>query len=38
MTANEFLTLVSQVSGLLGIVASMLGMGLGLTIAQIARH
>jgi len=36
MTANEFLGLVSGVSGLLGIVASMAGMGLGLTIAQIA--
>ena len=36
MTANEFLSLVSGVSGLLGIVASMVGMGLGLTIAQIA--
>lgn len=36
MTANEFLSLVSAVSGLLGIVASMAGMGLGLTIAQIA--
>ena len=35
MTANEFLSLVSSVSGLLGIVASMAGMGLGLTIAQI---
>jgi len=35
MTANEFLSLVSGVSGLLGIVASMAGMGLGLTIAQI---
>ena len=35
MTANEFLSLVSAVSGLLGIVASMAGMGLGLTIAQI---
>ncbi len=35
MTANEFLSLVSAVSGLLGIVASMAGMGLGVTIAQI---
>jgi len=35
MTANEFLSLVSGVSGLLGIVASMAGMGLGLTVAQI---
>jgi hypothetical protein len=33
MTANEFLSLVSGVSGLLGIVASMAGMGLGLTMA-----
>lgn len=37
MTANEFLTLVAQVSGLLGIVCSMLAMGLGLTIAQIMQ-
>ena len=37
MTANEFLTLVAQVSGLLGIVGSMLAMGLGLTFAQIMQ-
>ena len=37
MTANELLTLVAQVSGLLGIVGSMLGMGLGLTFSQIAQ-
>lgn len=37
MTANEFLTIIAQISGLLGIVASMLGMGLGLTIAQIVQ-
>ena len=37
MTANELLTIVAQVSGLLGIVGSMLGMGLGLTLAQITR-
>jgi predicted Na+-dependent transporter len=37
MTANELLTIVAQVSGLLGIVASMLAMGLGLTMAQIIQ-
>jgi bile acid:Na+ symporter, BASS family len=37
MTANELLTIVAQVSGLLGIVGSMLGMGLGLTLAQITQ-
>ncbi len=37
MTANEFLALIAQISGLLGIVASMLGMGLGLTLAQITQ-
>jgi predicted Na+-dependent transporter len=37
MTANEFLTLVAQVSGLLGIVGSMFAMGLGLTLAQIVQ-
>ena len=37
MNANEFLTLVAQVSGLAGIVGSMLAMGLGLTIAQIIQ-
>jgi predicted Na+-dependent transporter len=37
MTANELFTIIAQVSGLLGIVASMLGMGLGLTMAQIVQ-
>jgi predicted Na+-dependent transporter len=37
MTVNEFLGTIAQVSGLLGIVASMLGMGLGLTLAQITQ-
>jgi BASS family bile acid:Na+ symporter len=37
MTANELFTIIAQVSGLLGIVGSMLAMGLGLTISQIAQ-
>ena len=37
MTANELFTIIAQVSGLLGIVGSMLGMGLGLTMAQIVQ-
>jgi len=37
MTANEFLTIIAQVSGLLGIVCSMLAMGLGLTVSQIVQ-
>ncbi len=37
MTANELFTFVAQVSGLLGIVGSMLAMGLGLTLAQIMQ-
>lgn len=37
MTANEFLTLVAQIAGLVGIVSSMVGMGLGLTVAQIIQ-
>jgi predicted Na+-dependent transporter len=37
MTANEFLTIIAQVSGLLGIAASMFAMGLGLTLAQIVH-
>ena len=32
---NELLTIVAQASGLLGIVASMPGMGLSLTVSQI---
>ena len=35
MTANELFTIIAQISGLLGIVCSMLAMGLGLTLAQI---
>ena len=37
MTADELFTIIAQVSGLLGIVGSMLGMGLGLTMAQIVQ-
>ena len=37
MTTTELLTIVAQVSGLLGIVGSMLGMGLGLTFSQIVE-
>ena len=37
MTANEFLTIVAQISGFLGIVCSMLAMGLGLTLTQIVQ-
>ena len=37
MTANELFTIIAQVSGLLGIVGSMLGMGLGLTMTQIIQ-
>ena len=35
MTLNELLTVVAQVAGLLGIMGSMFGMGLGLTVPQI---
>ncbi len=37
MTTAEFLTIIGQVSGVLGIVASMLGTGLGLTVSQIVQ-
>ena len=37
MTANELFTIIAQVSGLLGIVGSMLAMGLGLTLSQIIQ-
>jgi predicted Na+-dependent transporter len=37
MTANQLFTIIAQVSGLFGIVASMLAMGLGLTFAQIIQ-
>jgi predicted Na+-dependent transporter len=37
MTANELFTVIAQVSGFLGIVASMLAMGLGLAVAQIVQ-
>ena len=37
MTTNEFFTIIAQVSGLLGIVGSMLAMGLGLTLSQIVE-
>ena len=36
MTANELFTIIAQISGLLGIVCSMLAMGLGLTLTQIS--
>jgi predicted Na+-dependent transporter len=35
MTATEFLSLVSQIGGFVGIVCSMLAMGMGLTLAQV---
>jgi hypothetical protein len=38
MTTNEFLIIIAQVSGMFGIVASMLATGLGLTVAQIVHH
>ena len=38
MTTNEFLTIIGQISGVFGIVASMLATGLGLTVAQIVHH
>ena len=37
MTANELFTIIAQISGLLGIVCSMLAMGLGLTVSQIVQ-
>ncbi len=37
MTVNEFLTIIAQISGFLGIVCSMLAMGLGLTLTQIIQ-
>jgi predicted Na+-dependent transporter len=37
MTLNEFLIAIAQLAGLLFVVASMLAMGLSLTIAQILR-
>ena len=37
MTANDLFTIIAQISGLLGIVCSMLAMGLGLTLAQIIQ-
>jgi predicted Na+-dependent transporter len=37
MTTNEFLTIIGQISGVFGIVASMLATGLGLTVAQIIQ-
>jgi predicted Na+-dependent transporter len=37
MTANELFTMIAQISGLLGIVCSMLAMGLGLTLSQIVQ-
>ena len=37
MTANELFTIIAQISGLLGIVCSMLAMGLGLTLSQIVQ-
>jgi len=37
MTSTEFLTIIGQVAGVFGIVASMLATGLGLTVAQIIQ-
>ena len=37
MTTTEFLTIIGQVAGTFGIVASMLATGLGLTVAQIVQ-
>ena len=37
MNTNELFLIIAQVSGLLGIVSSMLAMGLGLTVAQIVQ-
>ncbi len=37
MTANELFTIIAQISGVLGIVCSMLAMGLGLTVSQIVQ-
>ncbi len=37
MTSTEFLTIIGQISGVFGIVASMLSTGLGLTVAQIVQ-
>ncbi len=37
MTANDLFTIIAQISGLLGIVCSMLAMGLGLTLTQIVQ-
>jgi predicted Na+-dependent transporter len=37
VTATQLLTLVAQVSGLLGIAGSMVGMGMGLTLTQITQ-
>ena len=34
MTANEFLTAIAQVSGLLAIVGSVLAMGMSLTVSD----
>ena len=37
MTSTEFLTIIGQIAGVFGIVASMLSTGLGLTVAQIIQ-
>jgi len=37
MNTNELFTIIAQVAGLLGIVGSMLAMGLGLTFSQIIQ-
>ena len=37
MTTSEFLIIIGQISGVFGIVASMLATGLGLTVAQIIQ-
>ena len=37
MTAQEFITLMAQLSGLVFVVGSMLAMGLSFTVAQITQ-
>ncbi len=37
MTSTEFLTIIGQIAGVVGIVASMLSTGLGLTVTQIVQ-
>ncbi len=37
MTANEFLTIIAQISGLVAVVSSTLAMGMSLTVPQIVQ-